>query len=69
MNDITERNVEKVTQFREGGKEAFDKFVNTVGKMRLGNTIKREDVPFDGENKEGEEDGKRRRERRWGGFI
>ncbi|CAD6445287.1 39f4a745-f077-4fcc-bfd3-e09d3200ceed [Sclerotinia trifoliorum] len=68
LNSITERNVEKVTQFRKGGEEAFEKFVTRVGQLGLGKKIKREDVPFDGMGRRGV-GGKRRREKRWGGFI
>ncbi|KAF7924780.1 uncharacterized protein EAE98_004075 [Botrytis deweyae] len=69
MNDITERNIEKVTQFREGGEEAFERFVSRVGKLGLGRDKKRMDVPFDGTGEEGVLEGKKKRERRWGGFI
>lgn len=69
MNDITERNIEKVTQFREGGQEAFEKFVTRVEKLGLGTKKGRQDVPFDGPGEEGEKEGKKKRERRWGGFI
>lgn len=69
LNDITEKNIKKVTQFREGGKEAFKDFVQKVGKLGLGRWQKREDVPFDGLGEDGELEGKKKRERRWGGFI
>ncbi|KAI9643232.1 54S ribosomal protein L8, mitochondrial [Ciborinia camelliae] len=69
MNDITERNVEKVTQFRQGGEEAFEKFVGRVEKLKLGRTIGRQDVPFDELGEDGVKEGKRKREKRWGGFI
>jgi large subunit ribosomal protein L17 len=35
-NDMTLRNVEKVTQFRRGGEAAFESMVKKVGNLKVG---------------------------------
>ncbi|PQE17240.1 50S ribosomal L17 protein [Rutstroemia sp. NJR-2017a BVV2] len=66
INDMTRRNIEKVTKFKPGGEASLEEMVSKMRGLEVG---ERNDVPFDGEGEGGPRQGKLKRERRWGGYI
>lgn len=66
INDMTKRNIEKVTRYKAGGEASLEEMVSKIRGLEVG---ERNDVPFDGEGEAGPREGRMKRERRWGGYI